>query len=248
MPVYNKADVKKGGFQQVREALVKFEADVVATEDGQWGGTLLGDDGKPLPPKEFLEIKCMNVKVLETSEPLTMDLNGQDFSFRINCSDYDGSFWVDEFLASADKLKILLPDGIVGKRVIWKKAKHVWTIKGKETSYSNFVIDGVVGPSMIGTAPVGTPAPNPTVSSSVQVGTQIPLPITTPTEQVDPMAVAADIAVGKTETQFRSAIALHPAFANSPLLALAKAGAITQTLINEKKLILVANGTKQVYQ
>jgi len=61
-----------------------------------------------------------------------------------------------------------------------------------------------------------------------------PTPSTT-----DPMAVALKLALGKTEAQFRTAIAIDPQFANSPLLPMAKAGVISQALVNEGKLVIV---------
>ncbi|MGW8177265.1 MAG: hypothetical protein ACWGQW_00490, partial [bacterium] len=67
-------------------------------------------------------------------------------------------------------------------------------------------------------------------------------------EPEDPMEVAADVADGKTDNQFKTAIAMHPVFTNSPFLSLAKSGALTQTLINEGKLQLVTEGNKSVYR
>ncbi len=62
------------------------------------------------------------------------------------------------------------------------------------------------------------------------------------------MAIALEFAVGKTETQFRSAIALHPDFVGGDLLPMAKAGAVTASLIQEGKLVLIGEGTKAIYQ
>jgi len=123
MPLYNKADAKKGGFAQTRDALQSFEGLVVRAEDGKWGGKLVDEDtGKPLPPREFFEIECTEVVPLEVSEELSMDIS-DSFSFRVNMSEYEGSFWVDEFLASADRAGILLPDGLVNKRISFKKGQ-----------------------------------------------------------------------------------------------------------------------------
>jgi len=224
MSVYKKEDAKSGGWGQVREALQSFEGDVVSIDEGQWGGKLIDDDGNVIPPKTFFEVECANNVPLEVTEELEMDIS-EAFSFRINMSDYDGSFWVDEFLASADAHKVLLPDGIKGKRVTWKKVTKEWEIKGVKRSYTNYVIAGVAD---VGAPSTATPAtPTPTTE-------QAP-----PPPDVDPMAIALELAFDKTEAQFRSAITLHPQLKGSPLLPLAKAGAITAALVKEGKLVEV---------
>ena len=67
-------------------------------------------------------------------------------------------------------------------------------------------------------------------------------------DDTDPLAAALKVALGKTEAQFRTAIAIDPAFAGSPLISLARAGMVTQALVNEGKLVLVKQGSKEVYQ
>ena len=121
MPIVKSSEAKEGGFGQVREALVAFEADVVAqdargskTEFGKWGSV----EGKP--PREFLQIVTKNAKPTEVTEELSMDI-AEGFSFRVNCSDYKGSFWVDMFLPSAEKLGILVPEGLIGKRLGFRR-------------------------------------------------------------------------------------------------------------------------------
>ena len=229
-PITKKEEAQESGFAQVREALQSFEGDVVSAEFGQWGGTLVDPDtGKKIPPKEFLEVQCTGVKVLTVSEELSMAVD--EWNFRVNCSNYKGSFWVEDFLESADKAKLLIPDDLIGKRIVWKKASRSWDIKGRPVTYTNFVIDRVIGateetPVVVGAVPEGAPR--------------------SPVE--DPMEVACELAVGKTETQFRSAISLHPSFVNSPLLALAKAGAITKSLVEQGKLVVVGEGAKAIYQ
>lgn len=268
MAITDRNQAKEGGFAQVREALVAFEGDVVEqdargnkTEIGEYGaGTW--PDGKPKPKKEFLQVVCVNVVPLEVKEELVMDIS-EGWTFRINCSDYKGSFWIDTFLEAADKNKIQIPEGMVNKRIQFRlKTFESKDSKGNakpEYNVTNFVIDKVVDQGEESTAPkvvskpVQAPKPAPTTSNVVQP---------TPAEEVveeepaqeqgttstDPMDIAMEVAVGKTEQQFRSAIALHPAFVGSPLLSLAKAGAVTQTLITNKKLKLVQEGTKQVYR
>jgi hypothetical protein len=243
MPIYKSDEAKTGGWQQVRTAMQRFEMDVVGTEDGQWGGTTLGEDGKPLPPKEYFEVHGNNMHVLNSTEPLEMDVEGKEFSFRVNTSESKNSFWVDNFLASADKNKILLPDGIVGKRVVWIKQSKEWDISGKKIAYTNYVIESVRD-SVVTAPPIQQvvqtqTAPAPTTPTSVTP------PIVSVTE--DPMQIALELAVGKTEAQFRSTVSMHPSFINSPLLPLAKAGAITSMLVSEGKLKLVSDGTKQFY-
>lgn len=232
MPITKKGDAQESGFAQVRKALQSFEGDVIAAEFGQWGGTLIDEDtGKPIPPKEFLEVQCTGVKILTVSEELSMAVD--EWNFRVNCSNYKGSFWVEDFLDSADKAKLLIPEELIGKRIVWKNVTRTWDIKGREVSYTNFVIDKVVG----------TQGTKPTVVAST------PEPIEKPDAQApDPMVVACDLADGKTETQFRSAISLHPSFVNTPMLALAKAGAITKALVDEGKLVVEGEGVKAIYK
>jgi hypothetical protein len=227
MPLTNRDEAKEGGWKQVREAVQVFEGDVVKAEFGQWGGQLIDDAGKPVPPKEFLEVACVSVNVIEVMGE--MSFIPTEFGFRVNCSDFKNSFWVEDFLLSADKAKLLIPDDMIGKRIRFKKASRV----GSDPKYTstNFIIDAVLGAS--GSAPIATtPAPSP-------------VPATT---GADPMVELLELAVGKTEAQFRSAVSLNPAFANSPFLALVKAGAITASLIKEGKLKIVKDGSKEVYQ
>ncbi len=232
MPVYRKQDARKGGWAQVREALQSFEGDVIRVEEGKWGGKLVDEEGNPLPPKEFFEIETVNNVPLEVIEDLTMDIADR-FSFRVNMSEWDGSFWVDEFLASAEKFGILLPDGLKGKKIVFKKVTKHWEIDGIPRSYTNYVIAEVMSPGV---------APKIITKS-----------ISTPIEETvenadDPMALALELAVGKTEAQFRSAIAFHPQFVGSPLLPLAKAGAITAALVKDGKLVEVREGSVKVYR
>jgi len=230
MPIWKQEEAKDtGGFAQVREALQKFEGDVLDIIEGQYAPRL-DDEGNPMPPREYVDVLCINNKVLETTEPLSMDIS-QKYSFRINCSDAKNSFWVDKWLASADKAKLLMPDGIKGKRIVFKKVTQV--AKNPQYNYTSYIIDKVLGtvalPQTADEVPTEGTAPAP---APVQTAT-------TPTG--DPMVIALELAVGKTEAQFRSAAALHEAFIGSPFLQLAKAGALTQTLVNEGKLKLVDN-------
>jgi len=248
MPLTDRSQAKKGGFQQVREALRKFEGTVASAEFGQWGGKLVDDDGKPVRPKEFMEVSCTEVEVLEVTEELTMPID--EWNFRVNTSDFEGSFWVDKFLESADRFKIQIPEGLVGKRVVWEKVDMTFSRKdGTEITSSNFVIAGVKSvpkpaPKVIAK---GTVAPKATVTPApVEVA---PEAVETAEEEpVDLLELSAQIAVGKTEAQFRSAVATNAKFAGTPFLAMAKAGAITQALVNEGKLELVKDGAKEIYK
>lgn len=223
MPIYKREEAKSGGFAQVREALLSYEGDVVKVETGQWGGKLVDDDGKPVPPREYFEVETTNNVPLEVTEELSMDIS-ERFSFRVNMSEYEGSFWVDAFLASAEKAKVLLPDGIKGKRVTFRKV----TLEGSEPKYNvtNFVIDKVAGGTKV--APKVTPkaviAPAPVASKE--------------TVEEDEIALALNLAVGKTEAQFRSAASLHPKLIGSQLLPLIKAGLFTASQVNEGTLTL----------
>jgi len=224
MPITDRSQAKEGGWAQVREALVAFEGDVKSAEFDQWGGQLMDDEGRPLPPKEFLEVQVDNVEVLEVTEDLSMTLT--DFNFRINCSDFKGSFWVDKFLESADKNKILVPTGLVGKRLKFRKV----TLEARDPKYNstNYVIDGVVGEAKASApaTPAQATAPKPEALD-------------------DPMLAAMEVAVGKTEAQFRTAIALDPRFVGNPLLSLAKTGMVTQALVSEGKLMVAEDGKYQ---
>jgi len=228
MPITDRSQAKEPGWSQVREALISFRGDVVKAEFGMWGGKLVDDNGKPVPPKEFMEVFSTNIEVLKSSEPLEMDIEGGDFNFRVNCSDYKGSFWVEDFLASADKAKVLIPDGIVNKKVTWKKATRKYLLKNRgEVSTTNFIIDKV---------------------EEMTTSAEVPDQVTKVTAEEDPMLIALELALGKTETQFRAAVSIHPKFVGSPLLPLAKTGAITASLVSQGQLIEVQEGTKKVYR
>lgn len=209
----DKGKAKEGGFKQVREALQKFTANVVSAEQGWWEG----DYGK----KEYLEIQCSNVEVLESTEELSMDISSE-FNFRVNCSDYKNSFWVDKFLESADKFKILIPEGLIRKKVTFQKE----TLKGTTPEYdsTNYVIVGI-----------GEAGQAPMVQAYA----------TAPSSAEDLMTLALDLAIGKTEAQFKSAVTLKPEFAASPLLSLAKAGMLTTALVTDGKLVVGVDGLYQ---
>lgn len=250
MPLYNKEEAKKGGFAQVRDALQSFEGLVSSVDEGQWGGKLIDDDGNPLPPKEFFEVESLENIPLEVTEELSMDIS-ERFTFRVNMSEWEGSFWVDEFLVAADKVGVLLPQGIVGKRVVWEKVTKTWDIGGVTRTYINFIIKEVKAQTPTRVPPKVTakvakaPAtvavvPEEVTPSEAEFGSE--------EEKFDPMVASQLLAVGKTEQQFRTAIVLDPRFEGNPLLQLAKAGGVTQALVNDGKLQLVMDGDKAVYQ
>ena len=249
MPLTDRKQARESGFAQVREAMVSFVGDVVGAEFSQWGGKLIDEEtGKPIPPREFLEISCVNVEVLEVTEELAMAID--EWNFRVNCSDFKGSFWVEEFLASADEHKILIPDGLIGKRITWRKVT-LEAVDGKgvrkpKFDSTNFIID------KIEEAPKAAPKITPKVTPVEEVAEGAEEVDETyeaaKADQGDPMEIALGLAVDKTETQFRSAISLHPQFVNSPLLPLAKAGAITQALVKDGKLVEVQEGNKTIYK
>lgn len=250
MPITDRSQAKESGFGQVREALVRFVGDIVSAEFDKWGGKLVDDDGKVISPREFLEITCVNVEVLEVTEELSMAID--EWNFRVNCSDFKGSFWIEEFLASADKAKLLIPDGLVGKRVTFKKVTlEAFDKDGAakpQYNSTNFVIDSVEGGKK--TAPkvtVKAKAVAPVVQAQAEPE-EVTAETAEGTSDDDPMSQCTVLAIGKTEKQFRSAVALSPALLNSPLLPLAKAGAVTASLVSEGKLVLVGDGEKAVYQ
>jgi hypothetical protein len=153
-PVTNRSQAKEGGFGQVRESLIAFEADVVAqdargntTGFDKWGART-GDDGKVQQPKEFLQIATVNVLATEFSEELSMDIS-EGWTFRVNCSDYKGSFWIDAFLESADRAKLQIPEGLIGKRILFKRftleAKNRDGSANPKFNSTNFRIERVIG-------------------------------------------------------------------------------------------------------
>ncbi len=246
MPMTDRSQAKESGFAQIREALVAFEGDVVSAEFGQWGGQLTDEAGKIKPAREFMEITCINVEVTEVTEELAFVPD--EWNFRVNCSDFKGSFWIEKFLESADRAKILIPDGLGGKRIAFRKETLEATDKDgnrvPKFDSTNYVIDHIVG---------GGAKAAPKVTPKVTT-TTTPEPVAevaagaAEVSTADPMDIARDLAVGKTEALFRSAISLHPAFISSPLLPLAKAGAITKSLVDQGQLVEVKEGNKTVYQ
>lgn len=242
-PITNKSQAKEGGFAQVRESLQSFKGRVVRAEFGQWGGKLIDDDGRPVPPREYLEVESTEVEPLEVTEELSMDISEQ-FQFRVNCSDFKGSFWIEKFLESADKFKVLIPDDLVGKVVTWSKVTlEAFNRDGEPNpkyNSTNYVIAGV----QKGVVPKVVSKPKPALQHSS------PAPVVEPEEDgeeaTDPLDIAMSIAVGKTEAQFRAAISIDPRFAGSPMIALAKAGGITTALLNEGKLVKDGTGKYQL--
>jgi len=247
MPITNRSEAKESGFAQVRDALVKFKGRVTSAEFGVWGGELVDKEtGKKVQPREFLEIVTEDNEVLEVTEELSMDIS-QQWTFRVNCSDYKGSFWVEMFLASADKFKVRIPDGLINKVVTFEKVTlEAYDRNGERTpkyDSTGMVIAGVEGgtakaaPKIVKKEGAKEPKEVGEVSSEQ--------PAATGDEAVDYMALAVTLAVGKTEAQFKTAIALDPTFINSPHLSLAKAGLLTQALINDGKLTVDGEGKFQ---
>lgn len=232
-PLTDRSKAKESGFAQVREALLKFEGTVASAEFGQWGGQLVDEDGNKLPVREFLEVVNTDVEVLEVSEELAMPID--EWSFRVNCSEYKGSFWVEKFLEAADNAKIQIPDELGNQRIVWEKV----TLLAKDPKFNstNFVIAEVKGEAKA----------KPKV---VKAQAEEEEPVDTEEEAeggaIDWMEAALELAVGKTEQQFKSAFSLK--YPNSPVVSLAKAGALTLSLVNEGKLVVVKEGNKEIYQ
>ncbi len=233
MPTWKKEEARESGWAQTREVIQSFEGDVSKVELGIWAPRA-NPDGSMQEPKEFIDITSINNRVLETLEEPSMDITAS-YNFRVNMSDFKGSFWVEKFLDACEKLHILLPDGLQGKHIVWKKMTQEAVRKQKggvttrvpEFDSTNFV------PVVIG------------VSAQQNVPIQATVPAATVT---DPMELIMNLAIGKTDAQFKSAIGLDPVFVNSPYLPLAKSGAIMQTLLAQGKVKLVAGADgKQVY-
>lgn len=274
-PIFDKAQAVDSGWEQLRKAMLSFEGDVIKVEFGEYPPTL-NADGTQRGAREFMDVTCRNWKAITVTEVL--NFFPEEFSFRVNCSSGKGSFWVDEFLESADRNRIILPNGLLGNRILWIRVDKPWTVKEKSGVTSGYVIDRVLGLAApvvaaavvpipvaasitpaaviaavptIAQVPVVTPIPvvgapvvvasvTPVVAAPVVVPvTPVVVPVTPlPAEATvtDPLAIACDLAVNKTEEQFQAAIGLHPSFVGTPLLDLAKAGAITQTLVDSGRL------------
>jgi hypothetical protein len=214
-----------GGFAQVREALTSFRMVITAAEFGEYSGGV-GDDGKPLPPKEYLDIKGIDVEVLETTEELDMDISAE-YSIRINCSPYKGSFWIEKFLESTDKFKILVPDGLVGKKITFKKE----TLKA-------FDKKGNPKPKFDSTSYVISAVDEASKTEAVPA----------PAAAIDYNLLAIELANGKTDQQFKAALVMHPAFVSNPtMLNLARSGALLAALVSEKKLVATEVNGMTVY-
>ena len=235
MALLDRSKAKESGFGQVRKAILKFEGDVVRAEFGLWGSQL-DENGKPLPPREFLDIETVNNTVLEIAEEPSMDIT-ERFSFRVNCSESRGSFWVEDFLLSADENKILLPDGLIDKRVTWVQKTRVSSSGNPAFNSTNFVIESVKPiPDKDTPKPVGTAAKEKTVENKEASMEAF-------------MEAAKSLAIGKTEAQFRVAASMDKVLMESPsLLAMAKSGLITSALLQEGALVEVKDGNKTVYQ
>ena len=232
MPTYNKSEAKENGWAQTRAAIQKFQGDVLKVEVGQWGARPKADGTGMQDGKEFMDITSINNKVLASTEAPSMDISAS-YNFRVNMSDFKGSFWIEKFLDQCDKLHILLPDGLQGKNITWEKQTQQSIKNGvhnPEFDSTNYV------PIAIGQGQVNPVAP-------VFPQTAQPTPAIT-----DPMEAILTLAIGKTDAQFKSAIGLDPAFVGSPYLPLAKSGAIMQTLLAQGKVKLVAGADgKPVY-
>jgi len=228
MPTYKRSELKEsGGFAQVRDALESFEGDVIKVEEGMWSPQT-NPDGTMRDAREFIEITSINNRVTKVNTELSMDIT-TSYKFRVNVAGRN-SFW-DDFLDACDKLHILLPQGLIG-HVVWSKHTHQAMSKGVHTpefDATNFI-------------PVAFGA-SPGVVAQPVVQVIEPLAATT-----DPMELIMNLAIGKTDAQFKSAIGLDPVFVNSAYLPLAKSGAIMQTLLAQGKVKLVDDAAgKQVY-
>lgn len=237
MPITDRSQAKDTGFAQIRAAMTEFIGTVTGAEFGMWGGKLVDDEGNPVPPREFLEISTTDVEVTETTEELSMPVD--EWNFRVNCSEFNGSFWVDKFLEASDKLKLMLPDDLEGKRIRFRKV----TLEAREAKYNstNFIPVEIVGDSA--PAKKSKPAAKAAPKKAAPVEQTEP-DIDADVDESDPMDAAVELAVGKTEQQFRSAILLKGEF-DASFKKMAKSGLVTGSLVNEGRLVLDED---EVYQ
>ena len=212
MPITKREDAKEGGFAQVREALQRFKGLCTGATFDMWGGQLVNADGKKVQPREYLELSFTGTEVLEATEELNMDIS-EEWSIRINCSDFKNSFWVDMFLASADKFKLLVPNDLKNKILTMEKQ----TLEANDPQYNStsWVIIGVEAGNTATPAPKAEPA----------------------VQATDPTNAILELAVGKTEEELKAAIS--ETLKGHPMLPIAEAGLLTQALVNGGKLVLV---------
>lgn len=213
MPITKREDAKEGGFAQVREALQRFKGLCIDAIFDKWGGQLVDDDGKKLQPREYLELSFIGTEVLEATEELNMDIS-EEWSVRINCSDFKNSFWVDMFLVSADKFKLLVPTDLKNKVLTMEKQ----TLEANDPQYNStsWVIVGVEEPI---------------------AGTAKAIKTEAPTQAADPSSAILELALGKTDEELKAAIS--EALKGHPMLPLAESGLLTQALVGGGKLVLV---------
>ena len=132
----NRKDAKSSGLAGVRQAIEVIEGDVVDETEGVWEKSQYGEG------QTYVQIDMENCIVKEGLEPI--ELFDDRFSFRINTSDYKGSFWEEEFLKSCDDSKVLAND-LVGKRIRFKKVTHTWEWRdGTIRTKRDFVIDTIL--------------------------------------------------------------------------------------------------------
>lgn len=230
MPIYDEKQATENGYAQVRKAMTSFAGNVVKVEEGAWAPKKDEATGILKKAKEYLEIFCENVQVMASTEPLTMDIT--EWNFRADQATDKKSFWVQKFLPSARVAGVILPNGLVGKRILFSKvtleAKDKNGIPNPKYNKTSFVIEKVLGDAMVKPADLTAPETTPNVP------------------KVDPMIEAVNLANGKTEIQFRSAIGLNPLC--SSLIPLAKTGALTAQLVAEGRLTKINNAGREVYQ
>mgnify|MGYP003145334524 CR=1 FL=1 len=254
-PITNKADAKKNGWAQTREAVTEFKGLVTSAGFDQWGGVLFDDNGNPKPPREFLEVKTTDNIVIAATEDPSMDITSE-YNFRANCSDFEGSWWVEDFLDASGKLNILIPEGLQGKVVTFRKVLRE-AINGKGVHNAQFDVRNYV-PVAIEDAPVVAAAPPAPAAAPVPVPAAPPaeppappVPVVAPVEADaqsaapatgdDLLDIALGLAIGNTDAAFKNAAGLHPKLVNSPLLPLIKAGAVIQTFVKEGKIVVGQN-------
>lgn len=205
--IYNAENAVEMDYKVIRDNLTSFEATVIGLEEGEWGGTEIDEEGNVKPPKMFVEFICDDVKLVSSNVPVELP---STYKFRINPSQYKNSFWVGAFLKSATANNISLPDGIIGKRVVFTKVPFG---EGKYVS-TNFIIEKVID----GNAP---------------------------STDVDPEELI-NLAVGKTEAQFRQAAQLNTKWSgNTALITNIKLGKTTADYVASGVLVVGDDGVYQ---
>lgn len=120
--VWKSSELKPGSdFSSIKKLIGTYEP----LTKGSWG------EESPYGDNPYEQINLCDVEILEMDGDVPApQLVDDKFSYRINLSERTGTKW-DTFLKAAEELKLELPDGITGKRVI---SERVAVGKGRKAT------------------------------------------------------------------------------------------------------------------